>query len=52
MADLLSKLRMLDAAPRRPALAAREAQEGCYRSQATFPLSIFCLLYTSDAADD
>ena len=41
MADLLSKLRMLDAAPRRPALAAREAQEGCYRSQATFPLSIF-----------
>ena len=41
MADLLSKLRMLDAAPKRPAPAAREAQEGCYRSQATFPLSIF-----------
>ena len=41
MADLLSKLRMLDAAPRRPAPAARGAQEGCYRSQATFPLPIF-----------
>lgn len=41
MADLLSKLRMLDAAPRRPAPAARGAQEGCYRSQATFSLPIF-----------
>ena len=41
MADLLNKLRMLDAVPKRPAPAAREAQEGCYRSQATFPLSIF-----------
>ena len=42
MADLLSKLRMLDAAPKRPAQAKPEgAAQGCYRSQALFPLSSF-----------
>lgn len=42
MADLLSKLRMLDAAPKRPAQAKPEgAAQGCYRAQALFPLSSF-----------
>ena len=41
MADLLSKLRMLDAAPKRSPATPRTQEEGCYRAQATFPLSIF-----------
>lgn len=43
MADLLSKLRMLDAEPKRaPAAAAKSPGNGCYHSQAVFPLSVFC----------
>ena len=42
MADLLSKLRMLDAAPKRPEPDARaDGAQGCYRAQAVFPMSSF-----------
>lgn len=42
MADLLSKLRMLDAEPKRPTTPAPHKSAGCYRSQAVYPLSVFC----------
>ncbi len=44
MADLLGKLRMLDALPKKPGTVAAPAatSSGCYRSQAVFPLSTFC----------
>lgn len=44
MAGLLNKLRMMDAAPSKPAKAAPPAGEktGCYRSETVFPTDIFC----------
>jgi len=43
MASLLNKLRMLDAEPKKPAPAAKEAEKAqeCYHSQAVFPISLF-----------
>ena len=43
MASLLNKLRMLDAEPKKPAPAAKEAPklQECYHSQAVFPISLF-----------
>lgn len=45
MTNLLNKLRMLDAEPKRSAdnpETSRRKSEGCYRSEAVFPLSTFC----------
>ena len=44
MADLLNKLRMLDAAPKKPAPKPREADisRSFYHSQHLFPVSLFC----------
>lgn len=43
MASLLNKLRMLDAEPKKAAPAQKPvpASEGCYHSEAVFPLSLF-----------
>ena len=43
MANLLNKLRMLDAEPKKPAPkpAAEKKEFACYRNQAVFPLSLF-----------
>ncbi|MEG2701676.1 MAG: ribonuclease H-like domain-containing protein [Clostridia bacterium] len=42
MPDLLTKLRMLDAAPKKPAPTASSPTGGCYHKQAVFPLTTFC----------
>lgn len=44
MADLLSKLRMMDAAPKKPAKAvvSEAAHSRFHRTEASFPLSLFC----------
>ncbi len=41
MADLLSKLRMLDAETKKPAPKIAPQKRSCYHTQATFPLSLF-----------
>ena len=43
MANLLNKLRMLEAEPKRPASScdAPVHREGCYHNQVLYPLSIF-----------
>lgn len=44
MADLLGKLRMLEAIPQKPSApsSAPAAPRGCYHSHAVYPLSTFC----------